>query len=92
MDIITEVKTALRVTTTAYDDELSALIEAAKIDVFQANVGTTDYEDPLVRRAIVLYCRLYFGSPDDFDRLKPAYDELKMQLGMATGYMIEAEV
>ena len=90
MDILTEVKTALRVTTTAYNDELTALIEAAKIDIYQANVGSVDYDDPILRRAIVLYCRLYFGSPADFDRLKSAYDELKAQLGMATGYMVEA--
>lgn len=90
MDILTEVKMALRVTTDSYNDELTALIEAAKIDLYQANVGSVDYDDPIIRRGIILYCRLYFGSPSDFDRLKRAYDELKMQLGMATGYMVEA--
>ena len=67
-----------------------SLIEAAKIDIHQANV-TVDDSDPITRRAIVLYCRLYFGSPDDFNRLKDAYDELKMQLGMATGYKVVSE-
>lgn len=90
MKLLEEVRTAVRVSTTAYDGELSSLIEAAKIDIHQANVEV-DEDDPITRRAIVLYCRLYFGSPEDFNRLKEAYDEVKMQLGMATGYKVVDE-
>ena len=42
--------------------------------------------DALVLRAVVTYCRLNFGQPDDYDRLKASYDEQKAQMGMATGY------
>lgn len=37
-------------------------------------------------RAIVTYCRVNFGSPADYDRLKAAYDEQKSQMQTATGY------
>lgn len=80
------VKMALRVTTTAYDSELNTLINAALLDMGIAGVTNDDDTDEIVLRAIITYCRLHFGKPDDYDRLKASYDEQKAQLGMATGY------
>lgn len=80
------VKMALRVTTTAYDSELNSLINAALLDLGIAGVTNDDDTDDIVLRAIVTYCRLNFGKPDDYDRLKASYDEQKAQLSMATGY------
>lgn len=84
--ILDAVKLALRVTTDAFDTELEDLIEAARVDLRLAGIVNLDPDDPLVRRAIITYCRLNFGQPDDFDRLKASYDEQKRQMGMATGY------
>lgn len=84
--ILTAVKTALRITTTAFDDELNELILAALLDLKLAGISNQDTDDPLVRRAVITYCRLHFGEPDDFDRLKKSYDEQKAQMSMATGY------
>lgn len=84
--ILTAVKTALRITTTAFDDELNELISAALLDMKLAGISNQDTDDPLVRRAVITYCRLHFGEPDDFDRIKKSYDEQKAQMSMATGY------
>lgn len=91
-EIMTAVKTALRISTDAYDDEITDLINAAKLDMGVAGVTNDDEDDALVRKAIVSYCRLNFGQPDDYDRLKASYDEQKAQLGMATGYTQWTEV
>lgn len=80
------VKMALRVTTNAYDTELNGLINAALLDMGIAGVTNDDDTDDLILRAIITYCRLNFGKPDDYDRLKASYDEQKAQLSMATGY------
>ena len=80
------VKLALRITTTAYDSEITSLINAALKDMGIAGVTNDDDTDALVLRAIITYCRLNFGQPDDYDRLKASYDEQKAQLSMATGY------
>lgn len=81
------VKMALRITTTAFDTEISGLIEAACADLGVVGVtATTEESDPLLVRAIITFCRLHFGSPDDFDRLKKSYDEQKAQLISCTGY------
>lgn len=80
------VKMALRVSTTAFDNEISGLIDAALLDMGLAGVTNDDDTDALILRAVVTYCRLNFGQPDDYNRLKASYDEQKAQLGMATGY------
>ena len=85
------VKLALRVKTDAFDDEINGLIDAALLDMGIAGVTNDNTADALILRAVVTYCRLHFGQPDDFDRLKASYDEQKAQLGMSTGYTIWTE-
>ena len=79
-------KMALRVTTDAFDSEISSLIDAALLDLGVAGVTNDDTTNALVLRAVVTYCRLHFGEPEDFDRLKAAYGEQKGQMSTATGY------
>jgi len=86
MTTLATVKMALRVTTDAFDNEITGLIDAALLDLGLAGVTNDDVSDALILRAVVTYCRLNFGQPDDYDRLKRSYDEQKAQLGMATGY------
>lgn len=80
------VKTALRITTTAYDSELTYLIDAAQLDLGIAGVVLPDELDALVKKAVITYCKMSFGLPEDYDRLKRSYDEQKAQLSNATGY------
>lgn len=84
--MLNAVKMALRVTTNAFDSELNDLILAAVYDLRRAGVVNADCADPLVKMAVITYCRLNFGQPDDYDRLKKSYDEQKAQMSMATGY------
>lgn len=84
--LLEKVKTALLITTNAYDSELESLISAAKLDMGIAGVTIPASLDAIVERAIITYCKCNFGQPDDYDRLKKSYDEQKAQLSMATGY------
>lgn len=86
MATMDSVKTALRITTDAYDTELEELIEAAQLDLGVAGVIVPPNLDALVTRAVVTYCKMSFGLPEDYDRLKRAYDEQKAQLVTCTGY------
>lgn len=86
MAIIDDVRLALRITTTTFDNELTNLINAAKIDLGIAGVTLPTELDAICNLAIVTYCKCNFGQPDDYDRLKASYDEQKAQLSMATGY------
>ena len=81
-----KVKMGLRIKTDAYDSEITDLIEAAKQDLGIAGVEIPDEIDEIVTRAIITFCKMSFGLPEDYDRLKASYDEQKAQLSNASGY------
>lgn len=93
MALIDKVKTALRVNPdestelgAALIEELNDLIESAKLDLGIAGVVVPATIDALVTTAIITYCKMKFGLPEDYDQLKRSYDEQKAQLSNATGY------
>lgn len=88
--MLNKVKMALRITTNAYDAELEDLINAACADLGVVGVDASSATgDTLLIMAIITYCRMRFGQPDDYDRLKKSYDEQKAQLISCTGYGLE---
>ena len=86
MAILAKVKMALRITKNAFDDELTDLISAALEDMGIAGVVIDDDTDAIIVRAVITYCKMSFGLPEDYDKLKKSYDEQKAQLSNATGY------
>lgn len=89
-EMLNKVRMALRITTEAFDDELTDLINAGLSDL---GIAGADGEkvvltDPLTIRAIITYCKMNFGEPDEYDRLKRSYDEQKAQMSMATGWTV----
>lgn len=93
MAMIDDVRLALRLTTTVYDAELNDLINAGKADLGVAGVRldettppTDPLTDPLIKKAVITYVKLHFGSPSDFDKLMRTYNEQKAQLSTCTGY------
>lgn len=86
MAMLDDVKKALRITTTYYDDELTSLIASASLDLGVAGVVVPEPYDELVKTAIKTYCKMRFGAPTDYAFLKASYDEQKAQLITATGY------
>ena len=89
MAMVDKVRNALRISVTdnqAINEELNDLIDAAKLDLGIAGVVVPQTDDKIVTKAIITYCKLSFGLPEDYDRLKRSYDEQKAQLSNATGY------
>lgn len=88
--MLEKVKTALRITTNAFDAEITDIINAACADLGVVGVDAeSTTTDPLLIRAVITYCRVNFGQPEDYDRLKASYDEQKAQLISCTGYGLE---
>lgn len=86
MALLDDVRTALRVTTLSFDNELTDLIKSAQLDLGIAGVTLPETLDEICETAIITYCKCHFGDPDNYDRLKASYDEQKAQLSMSTGY------
>ena len=85
--LLTAVKQAMRISTTAYDTGITQLINACIADIGVVGVDFADTTtDNLLIQAVITYCRLNFGTPSDYDRLKASYDEQKAQLISCTGY------
>lgn len=94
MPILDDVKTALRISNTAFDGEITDLISAARSDLKLSGVlesKVNDDTDALIKRAIVVYCKANFGwNNPDAEKLQQSYDMLKMHLSLSQEYTVEA--
>lgn len=85
--MLESVKLALRIKSNAFDNEIIGLIDACKIDLGLAGVCVTNNEDdPLIKNAIIFYCKANFGFNEDSDRWQKAYDNVKCALSLAGDY------
>lgn len=83
-EMLERVKQSLRITTDAFDIQITSLINSAVLDLGIA--GVEGEVDDLMLTAITTYVAMHFGDPDNYDRLKLSYAEQKAQLQMSTGY------
>ena len=89
--LLASVKVALRVSASAYDDEITDLIQAAMDDMKLSGVAavhfTLDEPDPIIKRALVTYAKANFGLDNpDSEKFQRAYDSLKTHLCLSQEY------
>ena len=96
--ILPTVKTALGITSSAFDDLVTTYIDAARQDLLRAGVDSTAVEDgselPLVKKAIIIYAQMSFGmeiEKDQYTRLSDSYKRIMLDLlsHIETGYLTE---
>lgn len=92
--MLDKVKLALRISISDFDEELKDLIQEGLADLGLAGVLVPNQDDPLIRRAVITYCRLHWGdlADKDFARLKAVYDEQKVMLMVADDYTNWGEI
>lgn len=87
-----DVKVTLRISHTAFDGEIEDLILAARQDLIITGISKEKVEastniDPLIKRAIITYCKANFGFDNpEADRLQKSYEMLKTHLSLAGDY------
>lgn len=88
--MLEDVKLSLRINGTDLNIEVLDLIESAKADLTLSgiNVSKVIDTDPLIKRAIILYCKTHFGYEDVnmSQRLEQSYISLKQHLGLSQEY------
>ena len=93
--LLAKVKTALRISHNALDEDISDQIEACLADLKVCGVRTAGPDiwtlDPLIVNAVKLYCRKeYTDDPEKAAEYQKRYDALKSCLMMAEDYREEA--
>ena len=85
--MLQDVKSSVRIINNKFDVELLYLIEAAKTDLLIAGVTKNDEDDPLIKRAIILYCKANFGLDNkDSEKYQNSYENLKEKLSLCGDY------
>ena len=80
------VKQALRIKSSTFDSELTQLIEAARTDLLISGVKRLEDSDPLIKRAIIVYCQANFGASAEAERYQRSYEMLKSHLALCGDY------
>lgn len=92
--MIESIKTALRISNTAFDTEINDLIAAARADLRLSGIlesKVNDDTDQLIKRAIIIYVKANFGwNNPDAERLQQSYNMLKCHLALSQEYTKEA--
>lgn len=90
MALLDDIKTVLRISDTAYDNEVLDLIYAARQDMILSGVSmdkACDEFDPLIKRAVTVYAKAHFGwNNPDAEKLEKAYVLLKQHLSLSSEY------
>lgn len=87
MALIDDIKATLRISNTAYNTEITDLIAAAKAELGICGLLTITETDPLIKRAIILYCKSNFGYDNpDTEKLQQSYEMLRNHLSSSAEY------
>lgn len=86
--LLDDIRRDLRLSTTAFDDEVNALIVAAMKDLEVSGVSTEVLAEPLpaplVRLAITVYCKAHFGLDNpDTERYLESFRSIETALALS---------
>ena len=85
--MLESIKLALRIKSSAFDEEIIELIESSKIDLKISGITNIKEDDPLVRQAIKTYCKANFGLDNkDSEKYQASYESLKQHLSLCGDY------
>lgn len=87
--MLEKVKLSLRIKNSKLDIEINDLIEACKIDLAISGVKKIEVTDPIIQRAIILYCKANFGLDNkDSEKYQKSYELLKQSLKLCGDYNV----
>ena len=85
--LLEKVKKSLRISHDHLDDEIQDTINACKLDMSISGIIAINESDPLIIRAIILYCKSHLGlmNPDSI-KYDQSYNALKIHLALCGDY------
>ena len=79
-ELLSFVKKSLRITSTAFDEEVQVLIDSAQADISQAVDQDFDITDKVQCNVVAVYCQAYFGYGDD--KAVARYKDMLQAIGL----------
>ena len=86
MALIDDIKQILRITSSAYNTEITDLIATTKADLDLVGLLKIVETDSLIKRAITLYCKANFGYNKDSEKYQISYESLRNHLSLSVDY------
>lgn len=92
-ELVKDIRSSMRIKHSALDDDIRNNIESAAADM--AMVGVQPYsdtenktlkEDPLIRKAVELYCKAQADYMEKGDRFEASYEKLRDSLSLCGDY------
>jgi len=84
--MLDKVRLALRLKGQVFDSEIEGLVAAALADLRIAGIHAYE-RDPLIERAVILYCKGHFGYIEGGERYIKAYELLRSSLSLSGDYI-----
>ena len=87
MALLDDVKKVLRISNTAFDVEISDLIDVCKLDLGISGTVKVVDTDKLIKQAITTYVKANFGWDNpDAERLQESYNMMKNTITLSSDY------
>ena len=86
MSTLTEIKTTLRLSNSALDDEIKTDIQAARQRMRMIGVQIVDEDDSLTKTALKLHAKGTFNFQGDGPRYEEAFEKLATAMALSGDY------
>lgn len=85
--MLDNIKLALRIKSSVFDEEINDLILEAKADLNISGIVKIEEDDTLIQRAIKTYCKANFGLDNkDSEKYQDSYESIKNKLALCGDY------
>lgn len=86
--MLDSIRKALRISSSAFDDEIEDLIDEAVRDLETSGIVNISLDDALISKAIKTYCKANFGIDNkDSEKYQESYESIKNKLALCGDYI-----
>lgn len=84
--LLNKTKTALRVSTSDFDENIKDEILACLLDLRRVGVFSIAQTHPLIMSAVKLWCKAYFLQDNESEKFKLAYESIRDSMALSEEY------
>ncbi len=86
--MLDSIRKALRISSSAFDDEIEDLIDEAVRDLETSGIVNISLDDALISKAIKTYCKANFGVDNkNSEKYQESYESIKNKLALCGDYI-----